>query len=279
MLRRIFVLFFIAALFAQLFGATVSAEGILLKEGDRGDEVKLLQTLLIKKGCLDGEADGIFGAATTAAVEKFQKLVNIKADGICGEETFAKLKEKTKTPPAGAPPKGEYAPVGSVIKPGMYGDGVRAVQEILIEKGYLNGDADGICGSRTVHAIRGFQSDAGLTVDGIVGAATYDALHGRTLATDSHGGRVVYVRATAYSAFDPGNSGRTATGKILQRGIIAVDPSFIPLGTRVYIPGYGEATADDIGGNIKGNRIDVAFDTYEEAIAYGVQDVELYIMD
>ena len=61
--------------------------------------------------------------------------------------------------------------------------------------------------------------------------------------------------------------------------MIAVDPNFIPLGTRVYIPGYGEAVAEDIGGDIKDNRIDIAFDTYEEALAFGRRDLELYILD
>ncbi|MBR5908859.1 MAG: 3D domain-containing protein, partial [Schwartzia sp.] len=58
-----------------------------------------------------------------------------------------------------------------------------------------------------------------------------------------------------------------------------VDPSFIPLGTRVYIPGYGEAVAEDTGGAIVGNIIDIAFDTHEEALAFGRQDLEIYILE
>ena len=87
------------------------------------------------------------------------------------------------------------------------------------------------------------------------------------------------MAATAYSAFDPGNGNRTATGTLVRHGVIAVDPSVIPLGTRVFIPGYGEAVAEDIGHAISGNRIDVAFDTHAEALMFGRQELEIFIME
>ena len=65
----------------------------------------------------------------------------------------------------------------------------------------------------------------------------------------------------------------------MRHGVIAVDPSFIPLGTRVYIPGYGEAIAEDTGGAIKGRIIDLAFDTYEEVITFGRQELDIYILE
>ena len=61
--------------------------------------------------------------------------------------------------------------------------------------------------------------------------------------------------------------------------MIAVDPSVIPLGTRVFIPGYGEAIAEDIGGAIRGNRIDIAFESHEEALSFGRQELEIFIME
>lgn len=91
--------------------------------------------------------------------------------------------------------------------------------------------------------------------------------------------RVLYVTATAYSAYDPGNSPYTASGTLVRHGVIAVDPSVIPLGTRVFIPGYGEAVAEDIGWGIQGNMIDVAFDTHEEALMFGRQNIEIYILE
>lgn len=92
-------------------------------------------------------------------------------------------------------------------------------------------------------------------------------------------GAKVWVEATAYSAYDPGNSHYTAMGTRLRHGVIAVDPSFIPLGTRVFIPDYGEAVAEDVGGAIQGNIIDIAFDSHEEALAFGRQELEITIIE
>ena len=177
---------------------------------------------------------------------------------------------------------------------GMRGAVVQHVQELLIQGGYLDGAADGVAGPLTRTAIEDCQKAHGLTVDGICGAATYRVLSGgaeydpvalgiheeRTEQTVSRGGgRALYVSATAYSAHDPGNGNHTATGTLVRRGVIAVDPAVIPLGTRVFIPGYGEAVAEDIGYAISGNRIDVAFDTHAEALMFGRQNLEIFIME
>ena len=81
--------------------------------------------------------------------------------------------------------------------------------------------------------------------------------------------------ATAYSKDDPaqGTDNLTATGKVANEGIIAVDPEVIPYGTAVEIKGMGYFVAEDCGGNIKGNRIDIYFDSGEEAESFGRQDV------
>ncbi len=181
---------------------------------------------------------------------------------------------------------------GILAKNGMRGDSVHRVQLMLIDQGYLKGGADGICGGQTVAAIRHFQRDHQLAVDGVCGEQTFNALKKNTLERKPpskeapmaalppvHKGQVVYVEATAYSALDPGNGSTTASGTPVRHGVIAVDPSFIPLGSRVFIPGYGEAVAEDIGGAIIGNRIDVAFDTHEEALEFGRQELEIYILE
>ena len=74
------------------------------------------------------------------------------------------------------------------------------------------------------------------------------------------------------------NVGKTATGIPAAKGVIAADPRVIPLGTRVYVDGYGEAIAADVGSAIKGNRIDVCFDTHEEAWSWGVKQTKVYIL-
>lgn len=189
-----------------------------------------------------------------------------------------------------------HAPVEAAylrVEEGSRGAAVQHVQELLIKAGYLNGAADGIAGPLTRAAIERCQADHALVVDGICGAATYRVLSGGAEydpvalgIVEEHapqvsrgGGRSVYVSATAYSAYDPGNGNRTATGTPVRHGVIAVDPSVIPLGTRVFIPGYGEAVAEDIGGAIHGYRIDVAFDTHAEALMFGRQDLEIFIME
>ena len=91
-------------------------------------------------------------------------------------------------------------------------------------------------------------------------------------------GRTLTVVTTAYSPGDPGVSTRTATGARATYGVIAVDPSVIPLGTRVYIPGYGNAIAADTGGAIKGAKIDLCFDTRAEALAWGRRSVTITIL-
>ena len=72
--------------------------------------------------------------------------------------------------------------------------------------------------------------------------------------------------------------GFTYCGLEAKKGVIAVDPRVIPLWTRVYVDGYGFAVAGDIGSAIKGNIIDLCYDTYPEAIAWGRRKVMLYIL-
>ncbi|WP_390847591.1 ubiquitin-like domain-containing protein [Bacillus litorisediminis] len=96
-------------------------------------------------------------------------------------------------------------------------------------------------------------------------------------------GKEFYVNSTAYTAFCNGCSGVTATGINLRSNpdikVIAVDPSVIPLGSKVYVEGYGHAIAADTGSAIKGNKIDVFFATKEEAYRWGVRKVKITILE
>lgn len=90
------------------------------------------------------------------------------------------------------------------------------------------------------------------------------------------------VTASAYTANCNGCSGITSTGINLKRNpdvkVIAVDPDIIPLGTKVYVEGYGYAVAGDTGGAIKGNKIDVFFPTKSEAYKWGRKAVKIKIL-
>lgn len=91
------------------------------------------------------------------------------------------------------------------------------------------------------------------------------------------------MEATAYTAYCTGCSGTTAYGIDLRANpnekVIAVDPRVIPLGTRVWVEGYGEAIAGDTGGAIKGNKIDVFIPSHENAMQWGRKQVKLRILD
>lgn len=87
------------------------------------------------------------------------------------------------------------------------------------------------------------------------------------------------VVATAYAPHHgPGVDGVTATGVPARRGVVAVDPRVIPLGSVVYVEGYGVAVAADVGGAIRGRRLDVCFDTAREAYRWGRRTVRVYIL-
>lgn len=91
---------------------------------------------------------------------------------------------------------------------------------------------------------------------------------------------VYSMMATAYTAGSAQAvpTGRTATGLPARYGVVAVDPRVIPLGSRLYIEGYGTAVAADTGGSIVGNRIDLCMDSYQAAISFGRQPVKVYVL-
>lgn len=92
------------------------------------------------------------------------------------------------------------------------------------------------------------------------------------------------LTATAYYAFGSGGNdingnGITATGLRARKGIVAVDPRIIPLGTKLFIPGYGEALAADTGGWIKNDRIDLCFESLEECFRFGRRKIRVYLVE
>ena len=114
----------------------------------------------------------------------------------------------------------------------------------------------------------------------IIGENTITTASGEVL-TYTH---TMTVEATAYTKSDAGCDDWTATGTLARYGAIAVDPSVIPYGTRMYIVSwdgsvvYGYATAEDCGGAINGARVDLYYDTYEECIQFGRRDCIIYFL-
>ena len=155
---------------------------------------------------------------------------------------------------------------------------VLAVQMSLANAGQ-NLLVDGVWGPQTERAIVAFQGYNGIATTGEVDNDTMYLLKRFQSDVVSRGfTRSIVVEATGYTRYDEGCSDYTATGEYLRRGIIAVDPSIIPMGTRVFIPGYGVAVAADTGGAIRGNKIDLAFDTRSEAFAWGRRTITMFIL-
>jgi 3D (Asp-Asp-Asp) domain-containing protein len=94
----------------------------------------------------------------------------------------------------------------------------------------------------------------------------------------------VSVKTTAYSN-DPYSinvprwrDGLTATNTTARRGIVAADWGVFPPGTRLYIPGYGEAVVEDRGGAVRGHHLDLFVDSRREALEWGVREVEVFVL-
>lgn len=102
-------------------------------------------------------------------------------------------------------------------------------------------------------------------------------------APTSSSAKEMTMTATAYTAYCEGCSGVTSTGIDLRSNpdqkVIAVDPTVIPLGSRVWVEGYGEAIAGDIGSAIQGNIIDVFIPEKDDALDWGRQTVTVKILD
>ena len=90
---------------------------------------------------------------------------------------------------------------------------------------------------------------------------------------------------TGYHKSNPGCDDWTSTGTWARVGAIAVDPRMIPYGTRMFIVSndgayvYGLATAEDCGGSIKGNRVDLYFDSNYECFQFGIRNCTIYILE
>ena len=95
-----------------------------------------------------------------------------------------------------------------------------------------------------------------------------------TTSSNNNSGRLMTVNASAYSGHTI-----TATGTTPKWGTIAVDPSVIPYGTKVYIPKFDMVfTAEDCGGAIKGNKIDIFMNSESECTTFGRQNIEIQIL-
>ncbi len=156
-----------------------------LHQGDDNPYVLTLQKKLIELGYLKGSADGAYGSATVAAVKAFQSSNGLKADGIAGGETQKLLYSGKASAASGSASSdstgnstGSSSTAGNytTLKSGMKSDEVKALQQRLIELGYLAANATGYYGAATTAAVRAFQRAHGLQEDGKAGSITQSVL-------------------------------------------------------------------------------------------------------
>lgn len=165
--------------------SSIQVSNALLKRGSRGSAVSQLQQLLKDKGYLKGLVDGIFGNQTYLAVTSFQQTSGLTVDGIVGSKTWEALGSASFTSRGSSKQDNKIST--SLIKKGSRGSAVTQLQQQLKNKGYLKGAVDGIFGDQTYSAVRSFQKDAGLAVDGIVGSKTWQALGSETSSSRGSG--------------------------------------------------------------------------------------------
>lgn len=133
--------------------------GPTLQNGSSGTDVLRLQRILVMNKLLDYTGiDGNFGAQTEAAVKAFQQSNGLTVDGIVGPLTWQALPADPDTPE---------------LSNGSSGSEVSAMQQVLKNAGLYTGPIDGDFGPNTEAAVRAYQTQRGVTVDGIVGDQTW----------------------------------------------------------------------------------------------------------
>lgn len=218
--------------------ATPAISGAL-KLGSQGELVREMQRQLKNLGFYSGQADGDFGPATEEALKAFQKQYGLAVDGVAGTDTLTKLAgAKATMKPAVTP----TPTPSSSLKLGSTGESVRTVQRRLKDLKFYNGSVDGDFGEGTEEAVKRFQRQYGLEVDGKVGTATLEALrNARATAKPAYLPVTPTPRPTATPAFSQntylrkGNSGSDVR-KVQERLISLGYLSGSPTGT------YDEAT-------------------------------------
>lgn len=133
----------------------------LLRQGSRNNFVYLLQFILNNSFGYNLSVDGIFGNNTLSAVRDFQSNNGLTVDGLVGNNTWTYLLNLPPYP---------------LLREGARSSYVRFLQNLLQSKFIPTGNIDGIFGSQTLNAVRAFQQENNLTVDGIVGDNTWNAL-------------------------------------------------------------------------------------------------------
>jgi 3D (Asp-Asp-Asp) domain-containing protein len=176
-----------------------------------------------------------------------------------------------------APLSGQAAMGDHTLRPGVWDHDVHELQAKLKAMGFFDFPVTtGYYGPITKQSVLDFQRAKSISTDGIAGQQTFSTIKNNLQS------KSMTVAATAYTSDCDGCSGVTASGTSLNEypyaKVIAVDPDVIPMGTVVYVPGYGYAVAADTGGGIEGNEIDLYMNDYSKAVNWGRKTVNISIL-
>lgn len=217
-----------------------------IQQGQSSEAVVELQEDLQSLGLYDYKIDGIFGSITASGVKELQASADINVDGVVGPNTRSALENSLDS--------------GSDVAPASTAKSSESES------------------SKEEAPSESASSESAPKEKEAVASANTSSEQ-----TSSPEGQSMTMEATAYTAGCAGCSGITANGTDLRNSpnkkVIAVDPSVIPLGSKVHVEGYGTAIAADTGGAIKGNRIDLHVPTKSDAFSFGRQSVKVTVLN
>ncbi|RZQ65007.1 N-acetylmuramoyl-L-alanine amidase [Amycolatopsis suaedae] len=207
----------------------------VLRRGDVGPDVAEIRSMLTALDLLaPANGSGSFDTAMEQAVRAFQQRRGLITDGIVGPSTYRALRGSTYH--LGS------RPLAYLISAPTHGDDVFTLQERLTELGFDAGRPDGVFGPQTERALRAFQREYGLVVDGICGAATVRSL--RQLSPRARGGRPVFLREQEQVR---------KAGPRLRGKRIVIDPGHGGKDTGIVVPGLRESdVAWDLARRLEG---------------------------
>lgn len=218
----------------------------------RNAEAIQLQQQLNNNGFWIGAVDGILSSKAYQAVVKFETDINLVADGLIGLQT-----RQTAS----------VALIDSALNPAA----------VMAESSVPPAETSTDVTSRSDTGAAAAQTQK--TTAKAAEETTSTVSRG---TTSSRTNQVLTMVATGYDGCyecnKPYYGYPSYVGLPLKRGIVAVDPRIIPMWTRLYVEGYGEAIAADQGNAIKGNRIDLFFDSHQEALNWGIKTVKVTIL-
>lgn len=243
----------------------------LFGKGDQGPDVASIQNKLKKAGFLSDKADGIYGDNTVKAVSAFQKKIGIPVTGNVDARTLSILNRVIDKGN-----RGTGSQIEDELTLGDSGDRVIKLQNLLLLHGYNPGGVDGQFGNGTKQAVMKLQKKNSMPLTGVVDEGVWNRLSRAPSLTGDYK-QMMSMQATAYAP-NVGGTGFTYSGNYAGKGHAAVDPAVIPIGSILFVEGYGYCIADDIGRSVKGNIIDVGVDTIEQAYNWGSKQVKVYLV-